>query len=263
MHNCVFKDNVSYDFNAASCSDPSNILNAENNYWGAADSATIALYHVYDHDDDSESPTVDFMPFLSESVYGGITGTVVDESHNPIAGVEVTVEGTSVSGMTNIDGQYSLGGLETAYLNVSFTHPDYRDTTISGVFVVIGGITTLDLMMQTPCPYVLGDFNGNGIASIADLVAAFSRLRIGFPEPALLCECPSGGGILWAVAMDVNNSCEFNIADIIIMFSKLTTGSPELIPCDECLPLRKAGRVIMLFWSCNSRNNLLRSQDLN
>ena len=87
-----------------------------------------------------------------------------------------------------------------------------------------------------PCEYVIGDFNGSGVFNIADIVEAFSRLKTGLPDPALICECPPGSGNEWAVAMDVNNSCAFNVADIIDGFYKLKTGLPELVPCDQCPP---------------------------
>jgi len=89
----------------------------------------------------------------------------------------------------------------------------------------------------SPCGlYVVGDFNGSDVFNIADIVSAFSKLKTGAPDPLLLCECPPGGGVIWAVAMDVNNSCGFNVADIVAAFSRLKTGSPELIPCELCPP---------------------------
>lgn len=84
--------------------------------------------------------------------------------------------------------------------------------------------------------YVIGDYNGSLSFNVADVVDAFSRLKTGLPEPALLCECPAGSGNFWAVAMDVNNSCAFNVADIIDGFSRLKTGSPILAPCAMCPP---------------------------
>jgi len=86
-----------------------------------------------------------------------------------------------------------------------------------------------------PCGfYVVGDFNGSGVMNVADIVAAFSYLQSGSPNPAMICECEPGN--TFAVAMDVNNSCGFNVADIIVGFSRLQTGSPELVPCDACPP---------------------------
>jgi len=104
----------------------------------------------------------------------------------------------------------------------------------------IQGDPTLKLArFQDPlvyCNYITGDYNGNGVMNVADVVAAFSKLITGSPDPALLCECPYGSGVQWAVAMDVNNSCDFNIADIVAAYSKLRTGLPEVIPCQECPP---------------------------
>lgn len=88
-----------------------------------------------------------------------------------------------------------------------------------------------------PCGvYVVGDFNGSEIFNVADIVDAFSKLKTGSPEAALLCECPEGSGNIWAVAMDVNNTCAFNVADIIDGISNLKIGSPELTPCELCPP---------------------------
>ncbi|MEE9553685.1 MAG: hypothetical protein V3W18_05255, partial [candidate division Zixibacteria bacterium] len=76
----------------------------------------------------------------------------------------------------------------------------------------------------SPCGfYVVGDYNGSTSFNVADIISAFSKLKTGTPDAALFCECPTGSGSPWAVAMDVNNSCGFNVADIISAFSKLKT----------------------------------------
>ena len=84
--------------------------------------------------------------------------------------------------------------------------------------------------------YTIGDFNGSGTFNVADIIDSFSKLKIGSPEPGMVCECPYSSGDEWAVAMDVNNSCGFNVADVISAFSKLKTGEPELVPCEACPP---------------------------
>ncbi|MEE9553092.1 MAG: hypothetical protein V3W18_02250, partial [candidate division Zixibacteria bacterium] len=89
----------------------------------------------------------------------------------------------------------------------------------------------------TGCDYVVGDFNGSGSFNISDIIDGFSKLKTGSPEADLICECPPGSGIEWAVAIDVNSSCAFNISDIIDGFSKLKTGSPDLEPCADCPPI--------------------------
>ena len=89
----------------------------------------------------------------------------------------------------------------------------------------------------SPCGfYVIGDYNGSESFNVADIIAAFSKLQTGLPDAALLCECPPGGGNIWAVAMDVNGNCSFNVADVIAGFSRLQTGSPELAACELCPP---------------------------
>ncbi|MEE9553111.1 MAG: hypothetical protein V3W18_02345 [candidate division Zixibacteria bacterium] len=83
--------------------------------------------------------------------------------------------------------------------------------------------------------YVIGDYNGSLAFNVADIIAAFSKLKTGTPDADLFCDC-AGDGNFWAVAMDVNNSCAFNVADVIAGFSKLKTGTPELVPCELCPP---------------------------
>jgi hypothetical protein len=237
VQNCNLINSGNFDILAAACNDPSTVIDAEDNFWVATDSATIADEHIYDNDDDNGSPVVDFVPFLMEEVTGSVEGVVYDEEMNPIAGVDVSVEGTSISGSTNESGEYSLTGLETDYHNVLFEHLAYRDTTVEGLFVSIGNTATLDLIMGIPCPpYVVGDFNGSGALNIADIIDSYSRLKTGLPEPYLFCECPPGSENILAVGMDVNNTCLFNIADIITAYSKLKLGTPELIPCEDCPP---------------------------
>ncbi len=87
------------------------------------------------------------------------------------------------------------------------------------------------------CYYLVGDWNGNGVFNIADVIAALSKLKTGQPNADHMCECLPNSGRIWPIAMDLNNSCAFNIADIVVGFSKLKTGHPELTPCEYCPPL--------------------------
>jgi hypothetical protein len=59
---CNIIDNGGYAFFASSCGDPETVINAEDNWWGATDSAAIdaVIYHQADY---GSSPTVDFVPF--------------------------------------------------------------------------------------------------------------------------------------------------------------------------------------------------------
>jgi len=64
---CNIINNGGYAFYVSACSDPTTIIVAENNWWGAADSASIEamVYHQVDY---PSAPLVDFMPF-AESIF--------------------------------------------------------------------------------------------------------------------------------------------------------------------------------------------------
>jgi len=95
-------------------------------------------------------------------------------------------------------------------------------------------VDSRDLSITVACLYLLGDYNGDNLFNVTDIVNGFSNLKTGTPVSWLQCECPFGGGQFWAVAMDVNNSCTFNVSDIVDGFSKLKTGQPILTACDQC-----------------------------
>ncbi len=146
------------------------------------------------------------------------------------------------------DGILATGEEITAIITFDATELEERDYT--GVIRItcndpteslITIPVTLSVGSGPICEYVVGDYNGSGSFNVADVIAAFSKLKTGTPEAAFSCECPHGSGNFWAVAMDVNNSCSFNIADVITGFSKLKVGFPEPVPCEDCPP---GGRLI-------------------
>ena len=128
MHYSNFTNNGIFDFKASSCNDPFTIINAEDNFWVATDSVTIADEHIYDNSDDSEAPIVDFVPFLTEEIRGTISGIVTDQMSNPIPGAYVSVAGTEIDDYTDANGEYILDNLDTDFFEVSFVHADYSDT---------------------------------------------------------------------------------------------------------------------------------------
>lgn len=80
---------------------------------------------------------------------GTIAGTVTDGSE-PIAGVQVYADdgsGNTGSDVTIGDGTYSIN-LPASTYDVSFSHVNYRDTTITGVIVNEDETTTVDVIME-------------------------------------------------------------------------------------------------------------------
>lgn len=67
-------DNGDYAFYVSACNDPTTVIDATNNWWGIADSASIEAM-IYHHTDYPSLPVVDYVPFAdSPFVFGDTTG---------------------------------------------------------------------------------------------------------------------------------------------------------------------------------------------
>lgn len=75
MQDCNILNNGVYAFYASSCNDQTTIINATNNWWGIADSASIEAM-VYHKADNPDSPVIDFVPF-ADSAFEYDDSTVV------------------------------------------------------------------------------------------------------------------------------------------------------------------------------------------
>ena len=200
------------------------------------DSASIADFHILDHADDPEAPTVRFMPFLTGPGVGYITGVITDSSLSPVENVFVQVVDTPFSGSTGPDGRFLLQGMETGYYDLSFTHDDYIDTLVAGLFAVIHDTAVVDMVLTewTGCYYVVGDANANEIYNGLDITYGVSYLKGGDPPP-YQCECAPHG--TWYVAGDVNGNCDYNGLDITFGINFLKGLTPEIFHCPDCPPV--------------------------
>jgi len=81
-------------------------------------------------------------------LYGTILGTVSDTTTSPIKDVQVAVIDTTIADTTLVSGQYSLMGLVTGTYDVSFSHPEYVDTIITGLTVTAGDVITFNVTMD-------------------------------------------------------------------------------------------------------------------
>ena len=79
---------------------------------------------------------------LSMSAQTTITGTVTDEAGEPLIGVGVLVEGTTVGTVTDLDGHYSLD-VPAGAVNLVFSFIGLSDQTVA-----IGGRTTIDVVLK-------------------------------------------------------------------------------------------------------------------
>lgn len=78
-------NNGDYAFYVSSCNDPTTVIDATNNWWGIADSASIEAM-VYHKADNPNCPVIDYVPFADSSfefedtvgccIHDGIRGDV-------------------------------------------------------------------------------------------------------------------------------------------------------------------------------------------
>jgi hypothetical protein len=165
-------------------------------------------------------------------LFGSITGYVMDNIERaPIESVHVTAG--QAEAWTDQYGAYELGNLFAQSYDVLFSHLDYQDTTVSGIEVIAGNATPLDVIMMAAggCDYVVGDVNGSVSYNGLDVTFGVAFFK-GGPEP--VCDpCPLCPG--WHYCGDVNGSCGYNGLDITYGVAYFK-GGPSPVPCGDCPP---------------------------
>lgn len=80
---------------------------------------------------------------------GTISGTVLDEAGNPVTGVTVSIPGTTIGTVTDVNGKYSLSNIpEGGTVNVQFTFMSYETQLMRGVKVIADKATSLDVVLK-------------------------------------------------------------------------------------------------------------------
>jgi len=97
-------------------------------------------------------PVLEFHSPLFFLGAGRVAGTVTDELSQPISGVEVIDLMTSKSDITGPTGTYAINNLYPGSHDISFSHPNHRDTVVTGVSIPTNGTRTLNVQMQ-PLPF--------------------------------------------------------------------------------------------------------------
>ncbi|HTP12508.1 MAG TPA: TonB-dependent receptor, partial [Bacteroidota bacterium] len=89
------------------------------------------------------------LPLVAGS-YGKIAGRVVDaESGQPLPGVDVTIEGTTMGAATNVDGYYAILNVPPGTYTLKFGMIGYANTSVKNVKVEIDLTTTIDQKLQS------------------------------------------------------------------------------------------------------------------
>jgi|GEM_PF-4880828 len=169
----------------------------------------------------------------------------------PLHGERIIAAGADTdTTLSDIDGYYIIGPLTAGEYNVTFSDTGNGDSTVSGVQIVGGDTTILDMYWNTfSCDYVQGDINGDGNRIGGDVTYGVRYFKgLGLPPPDS-CYLDSTSTYLYA-AGDVNGNCEFRGSDITRLVAYFK-GTAELSYCHFFPPpgrrgLQREYRAILL-----------------
>jgi hypothetical protein len=82
------------------------------------------------------------------NTYGMIEGVITGNELEFVPDVHISAAGTTIRDFSTLDGSYALYGLNAGVYDISLSHPDYYDTVITGIQVVAGESSNLDITLQ-------------------------------------------------------------------------------------------------------------------
>lgn len=171
-------------------------------------------------------------PLWSHAAAGivNVTGTVTDENQDPLIGASVSVKGTSVAAVTDVDGNFSLDGVKNdAVIVVSYI--GYKTAEFS-----LNGRTRLEIEM-TPDSEILNEVVviGYGTMDKKELTSAISHisekdfLKVSSIDPTMMIQGKVPGvSITNTGAGDPNNQASIQIRGV----SSRSAGLGPLIVID-------------------------------
>lgn len=84
--------------------------------------------------------------FLSMAQNGTIKGKIVDaKSTEPIIGANVVIEGTTVGGASDLDGNFQINNVKPGTYNIVVSFVTYKTQTVDAVVVESGKVTSLEI----------------------------------------------------------------------------------------------------------------------
>ncbi len=106
-----------------------------------------------------EIPVTSF--FINTAGFGELSGTVYDENSDPFPGVDVTIDGTTVTSVTNQNGEYFFNEILGGAQSITASVFEYEDTTQS-LNIQAGIVNFLDFtMVPKPRVEISGTVVGN------------------------------------------------------------------------------------------------------
>lgn len=104
---------------------------------------TVGLVFIADGSNISVSKTK-ITTQIKEVKKGRLTGQVMDDQNEPLAGATIAVEGTTIAAQTNIDGNYSLS-LDPGTYTIKYSFISFQTKRISEIKINPGETTTLNV----------------------------------------------------------------------------------------------------------------------
>lgn len=159
-------------------------------------------YYVYCEITDGGTKTGDWsegtMTITEPPAVESVAGHVYDTLGSPIDGVEIMVVGHMHADTTDNEGFYSIHSHDPGQYDISFAHPYYRDTVVTGISVIPLQTTQLDVVMEPDCSGASG------------------------PEGPCCCTCPMRGNL------DGDAQCDIGLGDLTVMIDHLFVSLADL-----------------------------------
>jgi hypothetical protein len=114
--------------------------------------------------------------------------------------------------------------------DILFSHPLYRDTSVTDVEVWLRETTIIDMVLAFPCDFVPGDVNGDGRVIGSDVTYAVNYFRLIGPPPPDSCFNANSDSWLYSAA-DANGDCQFISSDVTYLVNYFYMGpAPTYCP---------------------------------
>jgi len=125
------------------CDFDSPVLAAEMDTPGNTRRLTLSGNNIFIADDDS----LLICRFLGGE-HGTVAGTLTDDIMSPVVGAFVTTSESEGRDFSSDIGGFVLEGLAPGVYDIDITHPDYNDTTITGIAVAANDTAEIEVVLE-------------------------------------------------------------------------------------------------------------------
>lgn len=136
----------------------------------------------------------------AESPLGSLGGLIVDiENGVPLIGASVSVEGTEITGSTDLDGRFSVSGIPVGNVNVIFSRNGYMSTRVDNVVIVAEEPVSLELGLARATTRTQ-ELSDEGVVELDLFVVEFEEVKT--QNMALLLDRQASASVSDAIGSD-------------------------------------------------------------